>query len=158
MTRWKSDLGNLPDNIKRQIIDKLFDEKKVNRQPIITDKASKYNNTKTEADGIKFDSLKEMKRYEELKLLERAKEITELTVHPKYILQEPFKKHGIIYRAITYTADFTYIDKENIVRVEDVKAFDKNTEKYILTAEFKLKQKLFEKKYPNLTLKIVGEE
>ena len=39
---------------------------------------SKYRNKKITINGITFDSIKESKRYQELKLLERANEITEL--------------------------------------------------------------------------------
>jgi hypothetical protein len=155
MTRWREDLAQLPENIKKQIADKLF-EQKIDAEK--KTKKSKYNNTKTEIDGIKFDSLKEAKRYEELKLLEKVGEIRELTVHPAFMLLETFRKHGIIHRAITYTADFTYVTKDGRVLVEDVKAWNKKTCKYILTAEFRLKRKLFEKQYPHLTITLVGEE
>lgn len=33
---------------------------------------NKYNNRKTTVDGIKFDSIREAERYQELKLLEEA--------------------------------------------------------------------------------------
>ena len=39
---------------------------------------SKYNSRKTVLDGIKFDSVKEAKRYAELKLMERAGVISHL--------------------------------------------------------------------------------
>lgn len=37
---------------------------------------NKYNNHKTIVDGIKFDSIREAERYQELKLLETAGEIS----------------------------------------------------------------------------------
>ena len=47
----------------------------------------KYHNIKTKTlDGIEFDSRKEARRWEELKLLERAKEISNLQRQVKYIL------------------------------------------------------------------------
>lgn len=107
---------------------------------------SKYRNKKIEIDGIKFDSKKEHKRYEELKLLKEQGIILNLQLQPKFLLQESFKKNGKTYRKIEYIADFMY--EENGVKiVEDVKGWQ--------TDIFKLKLKLFEKKYPDLTLKII---
>ncbi|WP_416330616.1 DUF1064 domain-containing protein, partial [[Clostridium] innocuum] len=48
-------------------------------------KKSKYGAVKTEVDGIKFDSKHEALRYQELRLLEQAGEITNLR------LQVPFE-------------------------------------------------------------------
>lgn len=42
----------------------------------------KYHNTKTVADGIKFDSKLEAERYAQLKILERAGVIRELELQP----------------------------------------------------------------------------
>ena len=41
---------------------------------------SKYMAKKCQVDGIKFDSLKEARRYQELRLLERAGKIADLRV------------------------------------------------------------------------------
>jgi len=65
---------------------------------------SKYGNTKTVLDGHTFDSKAEAKRYQELKLLEKAQEIFNLELQPKFTLVPKTKKR----RAITYTADFAY--------------------------------------------------
>ena len=46
---------------------------------------SKYRNIKTEVDGIVFDSKAEARRYAELRLLEKANEISDLR------LQYPFE-------------------------------------------------------------------
>ena len=51
---------------------------------------SKYRNKKTELDGIAFDSKREAERYAELKLLERAGEISYLQLQPEVILQDKF--------------------------------------------------------------------
>ena len=107
---------------------------------------SKYRNKKTIIDGIEFDSKKEANRYCELKLLEKAKEIEDLKLQPKFILQEGFKKDGVTYRPITYKADFSYIYKGRIV-VEDVKGVETET--------FKLKRKIFEYNYPYLKLELI---
>lgn len=47
---------------------------------------SKFNAKRCEIDGIKFDSLLEGARYRELALLQRAGEITELKIHPRFAL------------------------------------------------------------------------
>lgn len=107
---------------------------------------NKYYNKNVIVDGIKFDSIAESVRYKELKLLERAKEISNLELQPKFVLQEGFKKNGKTYRKIEYIADFKYEEKGQVI-VEDVKGVETN--------EFKLKHKLFEYKYPDLELKII---
>ena len=93
-----------------------------------------------------FDSIAESRRYKELKLLERAGEISNLTLQPRFLLQEGFKKNGKTYRKVEYIADFLYVQKGKRI-VEDVKG--------IQTDVFKLKHKLFEKKYPDLELRII---
>ncbi|MGH3851784.1 MAG: DUF1064 domain-containing protein [Pseudonocardiaceae bacterium] len=44
-------------------------------------KRNKYNNAPTVADNIRFDSLAEARRYQELKLLMYAKVISHIRVH-----------------------------------------------------------------------------
>lgn len=105
---------------------------------------SKYRAKKTEIDGIKFDSRKEAKRYTELKLLERNGDIDDLTLQPRFLLQEGFRKNGKTYRKIEYVADFMYQQDGKLI-IEDVKG--------IKTDVYKLKQKLFEKRYQDLTIK-----
>ena len=107
---------------------------------------SKYNNKKTQIDMYVFDSTKEAKRYKELKLLERAGEINNLELQPHFLLQESFRKNDKTYRKIEYVADFKYIEKGKLI-VEDVKG--------IQPEEIKIKNKLFEKIYPELELKII---
>ena len=86
----------------------------------IGQKPSKYKNIKTEIDGITFASKKEAKRYAELKLLERAKQISGLKLQPRFEIIPGMRINGKLHRAIHYLADFEYID--NGVRIiEDVK-------------------------------------
>ena len=56
---------------------------------------NKYGNKKTVVDGITFDSRKEAKRYQELKLLEKAGEIKDLRRQVKYELIPSQKINGI---------------------------------------------------------------
>lgn len=108
---------------------------------------SKYRNRKTTIDGITFDSKAEARRYAELKLLEKVGEIRDLELQPRFRLVDGFKKNGKVFRPIDYIADFKYVDREGKTIVEDVKGKE--------TEVFKIKQKLFEMKYPGLELKIV---
>lgn len=101
---------------------------------------SKYRAKKTEVDGIKFDSKREANRYCELKLLEKANEIRNLELQPRFLLQDKFKdKTGTTHRKIEYVADFMYVDKDNKKIVEDVKG--------VLTDVYKIKKKMFLKIY-----------
>ena len=53
---------------------------------------NKYKNTKIVVDNIKFDSNLEATRYKELKLLQRAKHISNLRLQVPFLLQEGFKR------------------------------------------------------------------
>ena len=111
----------------------------------------KYHNTKTVADGIKFDSKLEAERYTQLKILERAGVIRDLELQPEYELIPSFRKNGKTWRRTVYKADFRYIlAEDDSYIIEDVKG---STE--VITGVFKLKQKLFEYKYPYYTISIV---
>lgn len=107
---------------------------------------NKYKNKKVQIDMYVFDSIAESRRYKELALLEKAGEIENLQLQPKFLLQDSFKKNGKTYRKIEYIADFMYEEKGQVI-VEDVKGKE--------TEVFKLKHKLFEKKYPGLELRII---
>lgn len=61
---------------------------------------NKYRNKKTQVDMYVFDSIAESKRYKELALLQRAGEIQNLELQPRFLLQESFKKNGKTYRKI----------------------------------------------------------
>ena len=107
---------------------------------------NKYRNKKVVVEDYIFDSIQESRRYKELKLLLRAGQISNLELQPHFLLQDSFKKNGKTYRKIEYIADFKYIENGKTI-VEDVKGMQ--------TDVFKLKHKLFEKKYPELELRII---
>jgi hypothetical protein len=89
---------------------------------------SKYGNVKVEADGYTFDSKAEYRRYQELKLLDKAKDIFYLQVHPEW---------NIIIngeQVCRYKADFSYQDARRNQIVEDVKG--------VKTQVYQLKKKL----------------
>jgi hypothetical protein len=78
-------------------------------------KPNKYGAKKTEVDGIVFDSGLEAQRYGQLKALEAAGEIHNLTLQPRY----EFVVNGV--RVGRYTPDFEYMDNEGDIHTEDVK-------------------------------------
>ena len=90
-------------------------------------KKHKYNAKSCVIDGIRFDSLKEGRRYTELKLLEHAGIITELSLQPSFKLQV----NGVLI--CKYIGDFKYLENGELI-IEDVKG--------VKTREFRLKQKL----------------
>lgn len=105
---------------------------------------SKYHNIWTNIDGYRFASKKEAHRYLELKLLEKASQVTNLSIQPRFILQCAFTDNtGIKQRPIEYVADFAYYDKHTKTDVvEDVKG--------VKTDVYKLKKKLFLYAYQDL--------
>lgn len=107
---------------------------------------NKYRNKKIVVDNIKFDSIAEARRYNELKLLLRAGKIQDLKLQPRFLLQEAFKKNCKTYRKIEYVADFMYKEDSKTI-VEDVKGF--------ATKDFKIKEKIFNYIYKDLELKII---
>lgn len=110
-------------------------------------KGQKYHNTKVVYDGIKFDSKKEARRWEELKTLEHAKVIKNLERQVRFELipaqREPDQigaRGGkipgkVIERKVEYIADFVYeMDGEKIV--EDTKGM--KTPEYIIKRKLML--------------------
>jgi Protein of unknown function (DUF1064) len=95
---------------------------------------NKYGAKKTTIDGIKFDSLKEARRYTELRLLERAGKILDLQCQVGYSLVVNGHKIG------RYTADFVYWDsgiRKEVV--EDVKSpATKKARDYVLRKKLML--------------------
>lgn len=112
---------------------------------------SKYSNRKTTIDGITFDSVREARRYAELKLMEKTGEISCLERQRKYLLipaqYEPIScedyvkskgkktKGKCIERECSYVADFVYVQNGKII-VEDTKGF--RTKDYVLKRKMML--------------------
>ena len=99
---------------------------------------SKFHNKKTVVDGITFDSQMERRRYEQLKLLKARGVIRNLQLQPKFLLVEGFNIGKKRMQPIYYKADFSY-DENGVFIVEDVKGVE--------TREFRLKRKLFRRRY-----------
>ena len=106
----------------------------------IDQKKSKYHNTKVEYNGIKFDSIKEMKTYQLLEYRQKIGEIKELKLQVPYELIPKYKMNDKTIRKCVYIADFVYYDTgDNKIHVVDTKGFRTDT--------YKLKKKMFEYKY-----------
>lgn len=79
-------------------------------------------------DGIKFDSKRELNRYLDLKVLERANVITDLELQPRIqiiiggVTVKMISKRYPNGRILTYVGDFRYRDLERGgIIIEDVK-------------------------------------
>ncbi len=109
----------------------------------MTGRKNKFNAIRVELDGHSFDSKAEAARFAELKLLERAKEINGLLVHPVFTLRV---EDSVICH---YEADFEYTENEKWI-VEDVKS------PATLTPSSRIKMRLFKALFPTAELRITG--
>ncbi len=115
---------------------------------------TKYRSKETVAHGVKWDSLSELARYEDLLEMQKRGEIKNLKYHSKEIKFLLLEKCEYVdfygekkkQMAITYTPDFTYTHNGALV-AEDVKG--------IVTDAFRLKEKLFRARYPKVILRVV---
>ena len=84
-------------------------------------KRNKFGAIKSEVDGFTFDSKAEARRYSELRIREKAGEICELELQPRFVLQAGDKGEVVG----VYLGDFAYHDLRQKRRiVEDVKGQD----------------------------------
>lgn len=109
---------------------------------------SKYRSRKVNRYGMTFDSIKELKRYEELRILEQAGTISELRTQVKYVLipaqyeEKRYPKLNAVgkgrclERECSYIADFVYKDSLGVTVVEDTKGF--KTKDYIIKRKLML--------------------
>ena len=118
---------------------------------------TKYGSKKTVLDGVKFDSIKEARRYQELLLLQRAGAITDLQRQVPFELipaqyeetptgevyqrgerkGQPKVKRVCVEQSVCYVADFMY-QKDGERIVEDVKGYKKGTAYAVFTVKRKL--------------------
>lgn len=124
----------MPANLTEKEARLLFNAGAIDRLP------SKYRNKRRTVDGITFDSIKEANHYSELKLLEKAGELWDLELQPRF----PIKINGELI--CTYVADFKYTclfkagGRASITdKIVDVKG--------VRTREYKLKKRLMKAVY-----------
>lgn len=104
---------------------------------------NKFSAKKVTLDGMTFASKAEANRYAQLKLMERARAISDLQVQPLY----PLVVNGIVIG--TYKPDFSY--DENKKRIcEDVKG--------VVTEAASLRMRVFRACYPSIELRIVDRK
>ena len=104
----------------------------------VEEKKNKYHSRKVTINGIQFDSKKEANRYCALKMLENAGEISDLKLQvPFELIPTQRDEDGkLLEKKCSYLADFTYLDKDGNLVVEDVKS------KATRTTEYRIKRKL----------------
>ena len=113
---------------------------------------TKYGSRKVTVNGETFDSVKEYRRYCELKLLEKAGTITALETQKPFELipaqYEYYARYGkkgqrlkdgkrCIEKSVVYNADFYYIENGKEV-VEDTKSEATKTKDYIIKRKLML--------------------
>lgn len=119
------DINRLGPAAQKQALAKLLEQK--------AEKQSKYHNekaTRTMPNGEirTFDSLREARRYDHLRMLYEAGAIQDLRLQQTFTLQEGYvAADGETVRPITYKADFVYVQNGKTV-IEDVKGV--RTDKY----------------------------
>lgn len=107
---------------------------------------NKYHSEKVTVDGETFDSRKEARRWQELRLLQKAGQISELRRQVKFVLiptqrgpEEIGPKGGrkpgkLLEKECSYIADHVFLDQEGKVHVEDTKG--------VRTEAYRIKKKL----------------
>jgi hypothetical protein len=109
---------------------------------------NKYHARKIIINGQKYDSQKEAKRGEELKMLQNSGHISGLKFQVPFVLQDAFRHDGKTERAIIYVADAVYFEEGKYV-VEDTKS--SMTRKLPV---FQMKRKMLLKRYPEITFRV----
>jgi hypothetical protein len=86
-----------------------------------TRRRNKFGAVPTVVENIRFHSKKEARRYQELRLLEKAGEIRNLEIQPTFPLYVA-KGDGVPAHVADYVSDFRYFDvRAGSQRIEDVK-------------------------------------
>lgn len=107
---------------------------------------SKYHSRKQTIDGYVFASKREAQRYSELKILEKAGEISNLELQKRFELIPSQRIGGkVVERPCYYVCDFAYCEGGKQV-IEDAKGMK--------TEVYKIKKKLMLYKY-GITIKEV---
>lgn len=111
-------LMDMPAKMREQVTPKLEAQAKdkmakmvaaAQTADLVAGKANKYHNKKTEVDGIFFDSQKEARRYQQLKVALELGVIEDLRLQVDFTLIEAYTDaKGERHQALRYKADFTY--------------------------------------------------
>jgi hypothetical protein len=109
---------------------------------------SKTAKDKRTINGHTFPSDLEFKFYKYLLSQQEEGIVKEIIIQPKFLLQDKFEKYGKKIRPIEYIADFQVKYTDGRLIIYDTKGMP--------TPEFKLKQKMFDYKYPDLILEVIS--
>lgn len=102
---------------------------------------AKYSNRKVEIDGIRFDSAKEAKVYQDLMSLKQVGEIKGFDRQVKYELVPTQRRDGkIVERPVYYVADFVIHENDGTTTVVDVKSPATRTPAYVIKRKLMLHQ------------------
>ena len=85
---------------------------------VISARANKHGNVKTEIDGIVFDSKREASHYLRLKMLERSGVITDVKTQVSFVLAPAVVLDGRRKPELRYRADFVYRENGKQVIVD----------------------------------------
>lgn len=99
----------------------------------------KYGNRRIVTEDGTFDSVKEHRRWCELKLMEKAGEIVELQRQVPFVIipKQKDERGKVVEREVKYIADFTYRTRKDYkLVVEDTKGM--KTKEYILKRKLML--------------------
>ena len=111
---------------------------------------TKYHSKQTIVNGIKFPSILEADRYQQLLLLLRAGEITNLKLQVEFVINQAYTdaETGERMRSVVYVADFVYFDmRTKRTVIEDTKGIE--------TAVFKIKWRQIKELYPQYDFRIL---
>jgi len=115
---------------REQVAAKLLAEQIAQQKPARDPLPSKWKAKPVIVDGVRFDSQSEYDRWCELKLMERAGQITHLSRQVRFVLK--IGERQVVIRSerypngrtAVYTADFTYREKNGRFVVEEHKGID----------------------------------
>lgn len=108
---------------------------------------AKYGNSKTEYNGVTYDSKREAEYARDLDILQSSGVIKTWERQPVFPLQPRFIKNKKVFRPIRYIADFKVTYPDGRIEIIDIKGFE--------TPQFKIKEKMFHFNYPDLDLLII---
>jgi hypothetical protein len=106
-----------------------------NGRLVVPKPRGKYGNVRTTVGSETFDSASEAERFRQLVLLQKAGAIRDLARQTSFVLAPAVTINGEPKRALTYRADFSYVDSATGQRVVEDK-------KGALTDVYKLKRHL----------------
>ena len=112
---------------------------------------SKYRAQKTVVNGITFASRLKAERYQQLMLLEKAGEISQLVLQPEFQILRGWihPETGEKIKSRFYVGDFQYLENDKLI-VEDTKGME--------TPEFRLKWSLVKSQYPMFEFRLITRD